>query len=170
VLFTIIDGTLNNTNIKFKGEMTAWDTVSMSQNINTWTLTLNVAPGTYKWGAIEDDGSPSGIWLIEGPDLEVTVDETGIVSGTVTYTTLITGLDETVAQISVYPNPTTGTLYLDIPHKAVIRITDMHGAMLLQKESLGGVEQLDLTDFRSGIYNLEIRNGVTIRKFSVIKK
>jgi hypothetical protein len=46
----------------------------------------------------------------------------------------------------------------------------MHGAMLLQKESMGGVEQLDLTDFRSGIYNLEIRNGVTIRKFSVIKK
>jgi hypothetical protein len=170
VLFTIIDGTLNNTNIKFKGEMTAWDTVSMSQNNNTWTLTLNVAPGTYKWGAIEDDGSPSGIWLIEGPDLEVTVDESGVVTGTVTYTTLITGLDETVAQISVYPNPTTGTLYLDIPHKAVIRITDMHGAMLLQKESMGGVEQLDLTDFRSGIYNLEIRNGVTIRKFSVIKK
>jgi hypothetical protein len=75
----------------------------------------------------------------------------------VTYTTLITGLDETVARISVYPNPTTGILYIDMPVKAEIRITDMQGAMLLQKESMGGIEQLDLTGFKSGVYNLEIR-------------
>jgi len=170
VLFTIIDGTLNNTNIKFKGEMTAWDTVSMSQNNNTWTLTLNVAPGTYKWGAIEDDGSPSGIWLIEGPDLEVTVDESGIVSGTVTYTTLITGLDDIYARISVYPNPTSGKLNIDLPRNATIRITNMQGALLLQTESSVGYNLLDLTGFRSGIYNLEIRDDAGIHHVTVIKK
>lgn len=170
VLFTIIDGTFNNTNIKFKGEMTAWDSVSMLQNNNTWTLSLDLAPGTYKWGAIEDDGSPSGIWLIEGFDLEVTVDELGMISGTVSYTTLITDVDEKVAQLSVYPNPTSGSLHLYQTKNSIIRVSDMQGKIILQKVIKAGFDQIDLSGFKPGIYNLEISNKTDRSYFQVIRE
>jgi len=53
--------------------MTGWETVPMEQNGNVWTLTLDILPGTYEWGVIEDDGSPEGIWLIEGPNLVLNI-------------------------------------------------------------------------------------------------
>jgi len=171
VLFTIIDGTLNNTNIKFKGEMTSWDTVSMMQNNHTWTLTLNLAPGTYEWGAIEADGSANGIWLIEGPNLVVTVDQQGTVSGTVTYTTLITEIDELQSGILVYPNPTEGWLFLNLPQKASIRLNDLQGKLLIQKDISNNMEdQLDLSNYKTGIYTLEIQSAWGKRQFKIIRK
>lgn len=170
VLFTIFDGTLNNTNIKFKGQMTAWDTISMIQNNNMWTLTLNLFPGTYEWGAIEDDGSPSGIWLIAGDNLVVTVDDLGNVSGTITYTTLITGIEECIAPLRIYPNPTSGILYFEMQQQATISITDMQGKLMFQKESLTGGEQIDLTDYKAGVYNVEIRSGKNVFRKTIIRK
>ena len=150
--------------------MTGWDTISMVQNNHTWTLTLNLEPGTYQWGAIEDDGSANGIWLIEGPNLEVTVSESGVVTGTVTYTTLITGIDEKFADLRYYPNPVKNTMYLELYQEASIRIMDMKGRVLLTKECKPGNEQLDLTGLKSGSYILGISNGSTNRYFSFIKE
>jgi hypothetical protein len=170
VLFTIVDGTLNNQNIKFKGEMTAWDTLSMTRNDNIWTLTLDLEPGTYQWGAIEDDGSPNGIWLIEGANLVVTVDAAGNVSGTVTYTTLITDIQEYNIALQIYPNPTDGVLYLDQQRSSTILITDMQGKLLLQKETSTGKEMIDLSDYKPGVYNLEIRCGERTSHHTIIRK
>lgn len=170
VLFTIIDGTLNNTNIKFKGEMTGWDTISMVQNNHTWTLTLDLEPGTYQWGAIEDDGSANGIWLISGPNLVVTVDAAGNVSGTVSYTTLITGMDENKLEVGVYPNPTRDILFVDLPVEAKFRLTDMQGKLLFEKKTFNRLEQLDLSGYKSGLYNLEIQSATGTRHITVIRK
>jgi hypothetical protein len=170
VLFTIIDGTLNNQNIKFKGEMTAWDTLSMTRNNNIWTLTLDLEPGTYQWGAIEDDGSPNGIWLIDGDNLVVTVDTAGNVSGTVTYTTLITDIQEYNTALQIYPNPTSGVLYIDTQRKSSILITDLEGKLLLHKETPTKNEMIDLSDFKPGIYNVEIRFSDRTLHRTIIKK
>lgn len=170
VLFTIIDGTLNNTNIKFKGEMTAWDTISMVQNNHTWTLTLDLAPGTYEWGAIEDNGSANGIWLIAGTNLVVTVDVAGSVSGTVTYTTLITGIDESPVQVGVYPNPTKDILFMNLPAEAKVGLSDMQGKLLIQKETRNRQEQLDLSGYKTGIYILDIQSAAGTMHFTIIRK
>jgi hypothetical protein len=170
VLFTIIDGTLKNKNIKLKGEMTNWTPVSMDSTNNTWTLTLNLAPGTYEWGAIEDDGSASGIWLITGPNLVVTVDASGIVTGTVTYTTLITGIAETASGIKVYPNPTSDVLFLDMPQDADIRLINMNGKVLLQQKFASGHVRIDMSGYNAGIYHLEIINGKDMLSKTVIRK
>lgn len=156
VLFTIIDGTLNNTNIKFKGEMTAWDTVAMTRNGNEWTLTLDVPAGTYQWGAIEDDGSASGIWLIEGDNLVVTIDETGVVTGTVTYTTLITDISVSQANIRIYPNPTAGKLYLTLPVQSTVKLCNMSGKVLINKEEAVGETLIDLDYLPAAEYILQV--------------
>ncbi|HMM12429.1 MAG TPA: alpha-amylase family glycosyl hydrolase, partial [Bacteroidales bacterium] len=86
VTFTVIDGTQSYTDIRFKGQMTSWNTMAMTQSPpHTWTITLNLNPGSYEWGVIQHDGSPDGVWLIQGPNLVVHVAADGTVSGTVTY-------------------------------------------------------------------------------------
>lgn len=89
VTFTLVDGTGTLSNVKFKGSMTNWETLPMTQNGSQWTITLNISPGSYEWGAIEDNGTQYGIWLIEEPNLQVSVDLNGVVSGTTTYTSIV---------------------------------------------------------------------------------
>ncbi|MCK9450961.1 MAG: DUF5018 domain-containing protein, partial [Bacteroidales bacterium] len=87
VLFTVTDGTESYQAIEIKGSMTDWATVAMTESPDfVWTITLDIPAGTYEWGAIENDGSEFGIWLIDGGNLSFTVDATGNISGTVSYT------------------------------------------------------------------------------------
>lgn len=87
VTFTITDATGIYEAIEFKGEITSWSNVPMTEGPDhVWTLTLETFPGTYQWGAIENDGSEHGIWLIPEGNLTVTVDAEGNVSGQNTYT------------------------------------------------------------------------------------
>jgi len=87
VTFTVIDGTQSFEAIEFKGTPTDWATIPMndSDGDHTWEVTVDVSPGDHEWGAIENDGSEWGIWLIEGDNLAFSVDAEGNVSGTVSY-------------------------------------------------------------------------------------
>lgn len=93
VTFTLVDGTGTLSNVKFKGSMTSWETLPMTKNGSQWTITLSISPGSYEWGAIEDNGTQYGIWLIEGPNIQVNVDVNGAVSGTTTYTSMVVGIN-----------------------------------------------------------------------------
>ena len=172
VLFTIIDGTQLNTNIKFKGSMTAWDTVSMIPNNHTWTLTLDLLPGTYEWGAIEDDGTANGLWLIAGTNnLSVTLDNSGSITGTVTYTTLITtGVEEPKTVCNAFPNPTDGDLNVQLLEKASLVLFDLNGKKLYYTKDATGDQQIDMSDFNSGVYVLEIHSGNSIQHQRIVKK
>lgn len=87
VTFTVIDGTETFVDIQFKGSMTDWNLVPMddADGDHTWTVTIDVPAGAHEWGAIENDGSEWGIWLIEGPNLQLTVDAEGSVEGQTSY-------------------------------------------------------------------------------------
>ena len=150
--------------------MTNWDTVSMVNNNHVWTLTLDLAPGTYEWGAIEDNGLPNGLWLIAGGNLVMNVDNFGVITGTVTYTTLITGIDTPDADCKVYPNPTDGTLSLEIPRKALVNLSDMNGKILLQQNFDEGMHQIDLSGFKPGVYNLEILSAECVKRLKIVRK
>jgi hypothetical protein len=108
--------------------------------------------------------------LIEGPNLVVTVGTTGNISGTVTYTTLITDIDELPCGIRVFPNPTAGILFLDLPTKASVRVIDACGRLLSKHDFQTGNSQLNMDGFKPGIYYLEIGSGNLIRHFRIIRK
>lgn len=87
VFFKVVDETESYHAIELKGQMTDWATVPMQEDPEfTWTLTLDIAPGTYEWGVLENDGTEFGIWLIYGPNLEVTIGQDGTISGQTMYT------------------------------------------------------------------------------------
>jgi hypothetical protein len=95
VVFTILDGTENYLDINFKSSFNDWVLYQMADDgfapdlvagDHTWTVLVEDIPnGSHTWGAIEDDGSQWGIWLIDGADLEFTVDDEGNVSGQTGY-------------------------------------------------------------------------------------
>lgn len=92
VTFTLIDQQEKWTNVKFKGTPTGWANVAMVEDpAYTWTLTLDVEPGTHEWGAVGDFETTTEGWLIEGPNKAFTLDAEGIVTGDVTYTILPLG-------------------------------------------------------------------------------
>ncbi len=95
IIFTITDGTQNYLDIKFKSSFDDWVLYPMADDgiapdevagDHVWTVLVeDIQNGTHTWGAIEDDGSQWGIWLIEGADLQFMVDDDGIVSGQTDY-------------------------------------------------------------------------------------
>ena len=77
VKFTVTDGTQEYVAIEWKGTPTDWNTVPMYDDGSTsgdevagdhiWTVIIdNIVPGDHEWGAIENDGTDNGIWLIDG--------------------------------------------------------------------------------------------------------
>ena len=94
VTFTVVDNSWSNTNVMYKGTATDWATVAMyddgtngdaTADDHTWTVVLEVAVGDHQWGAIEDDGSANGIWLIDGDNPAYSVSAAGV-TGTTSYT------------------------------------------------------------------------------------
>jgi len=87
VTFTVIDNSLIYENIVFRGSMTAWQSLAMTESPeHTWTITIDIPAGSYYWGAAEDDGSPEGIWLVPGGStIPIEISEEGVVSGELSF-------------------------------------------------------------------------------------
>ena len=94
VTFTVTDHSWMNESIWMKGSMSNWEVFPANDDgengdsvagDHVWTSSYPVTgDGIYQWGAIEDDGSEYGIWLIEGDNLEFSVSGTTI-TGTTDY-------------------------------------------------------------------------------------
>jgi len=158
VTFTVTDATDLYSNIKLKGEMTNWETIAMQQNGSEWTLTLDILPGSYEWGVIEDDGSPDGIWLIEGPNLLVNIAPDGTITGDTTYIITYVNLDEKSLKISLYPNPAKDKLFLEFNNKAEteISLTDARGQLIRHFNADESRLMLNLNGLKPGVYILNI--------------
>lgn len=80
------------------------------------------------------------------------------------------GLQKTV----IYPNPTKGMLQVDLPElaerKAVIRVFDSGGKLVIQKTAVESSNEVDLSDFPSGFYIMSIQIENNNRKeWKIIK-
>jgi hypothetical protein len=166
VTFTITDGTETLENVKFKGQMTNWDTIPMTQNGAVWSVTLELSAGSYEWGAIEADGTEFGIWLIDGPNLIVNIDTDGNISGDTSYTTYITNLDENSRNsLLIYPNPTQG--WLNIPgavnNAGNYKIFNLQGKLMTALPP--NAFQFDISSLPAGVFILEAEiNGKLFRQ------
>ena len=169
VLFTIIDGTMLHDAIKLKGEMTSWDTIAMTPDNHVWTKTLDLQPGNYEWGAIEDDGTEFGLWLIEGGNLIMTVGDDGSISGTVTYTTMVTNTQTLPFGSKIYPNPAYDALNVVVPGLNGVRLIDMSGQILREFVSLSDAIRLDLSGINPGIIQLQINTAKKTYSQKVVK-
>ena len=170
VTFTVTDATGLYSNIKLKGEMTNWETIAMQQNGNEWTLTPDILPGSYEWGVIEDDGTPDGIWLIEGPNLEVNIAPDGTITGDTTYVITYVSLAEIKPAYSLYPNPAQNHLRLNgLDAPTDYQIKDLSGQIVKDGTITPG-ESISLSELAAGIFVLEIRQTDNIQQLKFIKQ
>jgi hypothetical protein len=171
VLFTVTDATGIYTNIKFKGEMTNWELVDMVQFGNVWTVTLDLLPGIYEWGVIEDDGSADGIWLVQGPNLELTVDPEGNISGDTTYTvTYYVGLDEQKMDVTLYPNPFNNSITVESTEDVTVQLFDVSGRIVVSQSFTGNKQQIQTENLPSGVYMIRVTSSNQIRNHLLIKQ
>ena len=76
--------------------------------------------------------------------------------------------------ISVFPNPTRGLVQVEFTKENAslnrLRITDQTGRVMWDKKDLVGPQELNFSEFSSGLYFITVhRNGATHR-FKVIKE
>jgi len=94
VTLTVNDQPGTHLNIKVKGAWDGWTLHQMYDNgtngdavsgDHIWTAEVSIAGGSWEWGAIEDDGSQWGLWLIQGSNMQITVSTSGAVTGQTNY-------------------------------------------------------------------------------------
>ena len=71
----------------------------------------------------------------------------------------IDGLENIVDGLSVYPNPTTGKLYINNEYKGLfnIDVVDLTGKVLITKEINTEESSIDLSDYDAGVYFVNFR-------------
>ncbi|QHT65680.1 T9SS type A sorting domain-containing protein [Rhodocytophaga rosea] len=90
-----------------------------------------------------------------------------------TYEKVPTGIDEQASQLEIYPNPTTGFVYIIIPAsvKAQVSLQDGMGRKLLTKSILsnGGQTEIPLQGIKPGMYVLiiETQGSLCMKKLLV---
>lgn len=172
VEFLVTDATGLYSNIQFKGDMTSWNTEDMIQSGQDWSLTIDLFPGTYEWGVLEDDGSPDGIWLVIGDNLVVSVDDQGNVSGTSTYTVTFVGTENLESVIGVYPNPVQDLLWLETKTdmNKEVQVIDVFGKIINTVQINSAKAKLDLSHLSSGVYLLNITDDNHSQLIKIIKQ
>lgn len=168
VTFTITDETEEYTNIKLKIEINyEWVIHEMTDSEHVWTKTLDLLPGTYSWGAIEDDGSDDGIWLIEEGELEVTVADNGDITGTTSYTVNPVSVNfDAFSHLRIYPNPTSDFVNVQSLYNADFKIVDISGRVVASGNLNRDNSMINLSTFQSGVYFIQFNfeGKSTVRK------
>ncbi|MCX6266629.1 MAG: T9SS type A sorting domain-containing protein, partial [Bacteroidetes bacterium] len=114
---------------------------------------LNADP--YKYGGFSATGG--GFW-----------DGVNNVSGVLD---VLTGIPDAHASgLSVYPNPTFGSLSLELSTPATIRFTNAIGNMLMEKDFAAGHQVIDISAFRTGAYHLQVITGDHTTHQTIIKR
>ncbi|NPD46333.1 T9SS type A sorting domain-containing protein [Lentimicrobium sp. S6] len=172
VNFNVIDATHLYNNIKLKGEMTAWETQAMTQDGENWSLTLDVFPGTYEWGVLEDDGSSNGIWLVIGDNLVVNVDSEGVVSGDTTYVITFVGTEALELQTQFYPNPVQDLLFIQsnsitpVDYQILNALGSLKASGILESSK----SSIDCSSLESGIYFIKLNDSHNQASIKIIKQ
>lgn len=91
------------------------------------------------------------------------------------YSSNLIDQEEKIAQLKLYPNPTTDYIELSFPEDATtkyqVMIFDLSGVMLKLVDVKTAKHQINVSDFKTGTYLIYIReNDKTIQTFKMIKQ
>lgn len=128
-------------------------------------VTAGVQPYSYVWS----NGQTSHtVTNVTAGDYFVTVTDANGCTTTATATvTCATGITNTAAaQISIYPNPATNLLYVNVPvgNNYTISIHDVAGRLIKEQNLTQQLTELYLGDIVQGMYTVEVKTQQGITK------
>ncbi len=167
----------------------------VSQNAATSSLTVNPNPTiTVNSGTICSGGvftiTPGGAstYIIAGGSAVVSptvntnytilgVSSVGCISQNAAtssvYVAVCTGINEhngVFAELSIYPNPYTETFTIDLPISADVLIRSSLGEIIYYEKLIAGKTQINMQNYASGVYFVEISNSENKINYKVIKQ
>ena len=84
---------------------------------------------------------------------------------------ITTGITENINpkkfNVEVYPNPATDNLIIEIPLQSTIKISNIQGQLLKTFTTTSTKTNIDVSEFPSGVYIVELKseNGIAVKKF-----
>jgi len=128
--------------------LTAWGGVEYlwSTGETTQSITVNPAIETLYYVTVTDENGCSK--LIEARVVNAT------------------GVDENTMNLSIYPNPTNSTINIEAEGITNIRISDIMGQVLMERDTNTNAVHIDMSDFANGQYFIQVRtaNGMATKK------
>jgi len=91
-------------------------------------------------------------------------------------TTSIHQLSVINSQLSIYPNPTNGTVFIKINSAASnvnewsLQLTDVLGRTVFTNPSLGYSNELDLSNLPAGVYFITVKNNTASAVYKIVKQ
>ncbi len=144
---------------------------------------LWVATGVQDSTVLTAWGASSYLWstgdttqsIVVAPNIETTyyvtvTDENGCSSTAEVTVINSTGIGEDAIEVNIYPNPTKHVVYIEADGIHNIRVTDMLGQVLLERNESADRVQIDLSSYAAAQYFVQVytTNGVVTRK--IVKK
>lgn len=71
--------------------------------------------------------------------------------------------DNELTSIILYPNPTSTILNIEMKENSTIKIINLLGETLSHQQMVAGINTLDLSDLKAGVYFLQTEHGTTIK-------
>lgn len=123
---------------------------------SSYSTRWKFADGDGTWGGISNHAGGPAIRLNYGPLNDETVNNL---------------IANELEGISLYPNPTTGILYLNGVEGADVQISNMMGQVVESIENSNEFNQVDMSSYANGTYFVKVvvDNKVTTRKINLMK-
>lgn len=148
--------------------------VTVSQGAND--ITANLGGATYQWIDCDSSGqfisgatSQNYMPFFTGNYAVIVEDGNGCSDTSSCYNVVSTGVNSSSESIiSVYPNPSSGTFHINTgeENEIQIKIINMLGQVLYEKELTQGVNEINISDFSDGSYFIMLKQ----KDKSVIRK
>lgn len=151
------------------------NTVNVGVTLNANTLTATQAGATYQWvncsnnfaviaGATSQSFSPSS-----NGNYAAIVTLNGC-SDTTACTAISTiGVDENSSELlSVYPNPGSGKIQVELKQGATVEITNLLGEIIHRQVCTDGINTIDLTNQANGVYLLNLHSQSSTQLVRII--
>lgn len=120
-------------------------------------------------GEIFETGSHTITWKLKNAQNEI-IDSCSFILLVEPFTMIPT---ENAGNISVYPNPFTGFVFIQIPEDKTmmhLEIADMKGRLILQQNVSPGTTKIDMNNYQNGIYFIRLRSKDQVFVSKLVKK
>jgi bacillolysin len=89
-------------------------------------------------------------------------------------TASITGVETAQDKLSIYPNPVTSLLNINVPGaitgQGTIKIIDAKGTIIAQQKVINKLQKIDVSKFPGGVYLLQVNNGKENSSLKFVKE
>lgn len=148
--------------------------VGISPNIicNGQTATLSVGGATsYAWSnggvgsLITDSPTVTTSYTVSGIDI-YGCNNSAVITLSVTDCTTLSKNQSNERNIAIYPNPTNGSIFVNVQTNSTLQTFDLLGSLVISKEIVQGKNEIDLSSLAKGIYFVRVNSIL----FKVIKE